>query len=233
MPILTERVGPNTPIARSLGFDPRGVLIDNVTAYWLYFPQADQYCPPFTMRWSAPFILNMAGYGYMEVKTPFGQTTQTNVTQNISQYVSLTWTSQSVPLSPGVSIDPGDVTTSSVSPLVTVGFEALVPVSGPLLLPIIAANPVKRIRIHTVNISKAYAAGLAVVMTLDGIVIGGLTRSSTGNFLLVFSLDSERLSYNEGFTPGIDLDVNEGLSTNIGSFMLDTPIIGTVTYEYI
>lgn len=113
MAILSQRVDPNVPISRSLGFDPKGVMVDNVTPYWLFFPQAEQYCPPFTVGWSAPFTNHMAGYGYMEIKTPFGQTVQTNIPSNVAQFVNLVWTDDAVSFSPGQS---SGTTGSSIDP---------------------------------------------------------------------------------------------------------------------
>lgn len=124
------RVNPNTRIQTSLGFNPRGVIVDNITSYWLYFPQADQYCPPFTTGWTAPFILQMAGYAYMEIKTPFGQTNQINVPTGISQFVNLVWTDNEVAFNPGLpsssgsGIDPSG-TTPTVSQI-QVGYNEVI-----------------------------------------------------------------------------------------------------------
>lgn len=155
MAILTERVDPNTPIARSLGFDPRGVLVDNFTAYWLYFKQADQYCPPFTAGWSAPFILNMAGYGYMEIQTPFGRTVQTDITPNVSQYVAITWSSDSVAYNPGIpsaggsSVDPQG-TTAAVSQVLAAQLAIVVLSTAPSgLTQLVAGIDGKRLNLLT------------------------------------------------------------------------------------
>jgi hypothetical protein len=138
-------------------------MVDNVTPYWLYFPQADQYCPPFTNGWSAPLILNIAGYGYMEIKTPFGQTVQTDVTAGIAQFVNLTWTDSLISFSPGEgsgsvgsTIDPSTLSSGSVSDVNTATFTNVVPWNlGILNMVFVAAptGPSKHHRLLTASVS--------------------------------------------------------------------------------
>ena len=130
MAIRNMRVNPNTRISTSLGFNPRGVIVDNITSYWLYFPQADQYCPPFTIGWTAPFTQQMAGYAYMEIKTPFGQTNQINTPAGVSQFVNLVWTDNDVAFNPGLPSQSGSIvdpsgTTPAVSQI-QVGYDEVI-----------------------------------------------------------------------------------------------------------
>ncbi len=159
---ISQRVNPNTPVSKSLGFDPHGVLVDNITAYWLYFPQADQYCPPFTQGWSAPLYLNTSGYGYMQLQTPFGQSNQTNVPANVSQFVNLTWTDQSVGSSAGqssgdtgISVDPTGSPAIGVSDTHTLSYANYFSPNTNTLITIIPGVAGKRIRLGLVSMQYA------------------------------------------------------------------------------
>lgn len=121
--VFRIRVAPNVAISKSIGMNARGVYVDNVSSYWLFFRDAQQYCPPFTMGWSAPLI-NTAGYAYMVPQTPFGGLAQSNVTPGVSEYVETTWSEDAVAYNPGTpgdsgsSVDPTIVDTASVSNII-------------------------------------------------------------------------------------------------------------------
>lgn len=151
------RVEPNTPISKALGFNPRGVTVDNVTPYWLFFPQSEQYCPPFTVGWTTVFTSNTAGYAYMEVKTPFGESIQLDVPGGLTQYVNLVWTDGEIVGSNGASVDPKNLITTSISGTQTFitspGKVVRVSANGPLLYQLSPPNSRTRIRMHFIQIA--------------------------------------------------------------------------------
>jgi len=228
MAIRNMRLNPNSPLKTALGFNPSGVIVTNVTPYWLYFPQAEQYCPPFTSGWSAPLIRDRAGYGYMEIKTPFGQTVQTNVQTGTAQFVELTWTDSPTGFSPGESsgasgssIDPGSVTTGSVTGLRVALYTGYLPYAGGAFGTLVPGIAGKQIRLMYARLTGGGGSfGLLtgndsnVLVHLNSSVLGVPTRFATlaiGRFQ-----NSDSVSFGADgldLNPGDDLTWTQGILT--------------------
>lgn len=257
MAVFNMKVDPNVPISRSLGFNPLGVLVDNITAYWLYFPQADAYCPPFTQGWTSALILNTAGYGYMEIKTPIGQTIQSNIPPGVSQFVNITWTDSDVAFSPGQpsdvgqSVDPGDVGTSSVVIIKSGVFSGIVGSLSQTLIggftinnkvnttlaagintyPIIFPVPNKRIRVLTLTVSFQYSSAPSGA---DWVVYPSDTNPAFVNFY--FSLVGEMSPFSLMtlplvFNPGLDFDIGLGVNCNYTPHWANVGLKFAATYQ--
>lgn len=224
MAVFNQRVNPNTSVSKSLGFNPRGVVVQNYTPYWLYFPQADQFCPPWTDGWTAPLILNSNGYGYMQIQTPIGRTVQTNVTPNIAQFVNLQWTdsdvsySEGTPGDSGSSVDPSD-TTSGVSPVLSAsGSNANVPVSTGAtvtLLPLLTNG--KRYQLLSWTVTRGGQSPSITTRLLDGILATSLLDSGA-NLIDTIILANSSPEYSQPLY-GIYVPVGLGLQLQFGAFL--------------
>jgi len=195
------RVEPNTPISTSIGFNPRGVIVDNITSYWLYFPQADQYCPPFTAGWTAPFLLNMAGYGYMEIKTPFGQQNQQNVPPDISQFVNLTWTDLAVsfdkgqPSLSGATVDPSG-TTPAVSEIKQAYDEVIEIDTAGTTIQLINAAANQQIKLVSAQVHYARESQLWPGINNDSPLHWTLRSGTLNSFFTIGSISPSNQTWN-------------------------------------
>lgn len=238
MAIRNMRVNPNTAISQSLGFNPRGVIVTNVTPYWLYFPQADQYCPPFVAGWSAPFIQNMAGYGYMQIKTPFGQTVQTNIPAGVAQFVDLVWTDDEVAFSPGQSagssgssVDPTLQQTGQVSAILShYAVSYTVVTTAPPTLTLFSPPPNKRIRILATSV--AFTLGNN---TLCWHMLSYTFTPTLGSIVGTFggALNANHPVDIITFPSGLDLEVGYGLRLRFINPIADQDVSYSVTYQLI
>lgn len=217
MAVFSMRVEPNVAISRALGFNPQGVLVDNISPYWLYFPQADAYCPPFTAGWSAPFKLNKAGYGYMQVQTPFGRTVQTDVNTLTGQYVEVTWTDDETTFNPGqpsnngITVDPGIINETAVSGMQFADEKQIFTTLAPQIYTLIASPGTnKRIRIYSMGVfldtdkssNRAWDSAVRLILSTTGATINFETT-------LAFVSNLEK-DWSFG-NIGLDLPVGEGL----------------------
>ena len=238
MAVRNMRVNPNTRIQQSLGFNPRGVIVDNITAYWLYFPQADQYCPPFTAGWTAPLKLNIAGSGYMEIKTPFGQI-QSDVTVNVSQFVEIVWTDEEVAFSPGLpssggtDIDPTETNTPGVLDVLTqINATVTVPTVFPgMSQTLITGIAGRRVRLLTAEVSLNFLD--LTIETIDSPVYweieGALGMSRVCQGLLTRDSPSDSRIYPNG----LYYDVADNVVLNARTSWADNSIVVSVTYQMI
>lgn len=235
MAVRNMRINPNTPVSESLGFNPRGVIVDNLTNYWLYFPQANQFCPPLTVGWTAPLLLHMAGYGYMEIKSPFDDGAQLDVTPNVSQYVELVWTDQAVTFSPGLPsnsgavVDPTNTGSAAVLDVLNATTASVsAPVSG-LTQQLIAAIPEYRIRLLTVNIN----INLGSLVVLDGFDspvswhIAGNPGSRLANGTLDFAQPYAQLIFDKG----VYFPVGSSIDFTARGFWANSSLIIRTTYQ--
>lgn len=222
MAVFNMRLNPNTPFSGALGFNPKGVVVQNYTPYWLYFPQADQYCPPWTDGWTTPLIQNSNGYGYMLIQTPQGRTVQTNVTTGVAQFVNLQWTdndvdySEGTPGDMGVNVDPvgdpgsGSVVqiTSFVSVTTHISFSV-----GPVLNQILPIIPNKKYRIYTVAMFLNPFGGNPPVNYDSGIFVIVSSQTALGVILNIANARLTRMDHNSHdiYANGLDCPVGGNL----------------------
>jgi len=102
--IWYKNVDPNTPFSGNIGFNARTVLVDNYTAYWLYFPDADAYVPPF-YGGVVLSLIHTTDFGRFSIQSPF---VNPQVPVATSYFVHTVWTDGVLSPSPGVLIEaPG------------------------------------------------------------------------------------------------------------------------------
>ncbi len=93
--------GDDFVIAKNIGFQAQSVAVDNYTAYWIYFPGADAYAPPF---WGG-IILSLghtSDYAYAKLLSPFTGSAQAPT--DPSYQLHTVWSDQVVPFNAGQQI---------------------------------------------------------------------------------------------------------------------------------
>lgn len=91
---------PTRPYTKPIGFTATAVYVDNYTAYWLFFKDAQRFVPPYYVG-VCLLLITSTGNEYVEVKSPY---TPTQSPTDPSYSVNLKWTDNASIFNPGVDI---------------------------------------------------------------------------------------------------------------------------------
>lgn len=214
----------------------RGIEIDNSSGSWLFIPSLETYVPPFTIGWA--FALPYGASSVDIVAGLNGPAGQISTTQGSGVTVYLN--DADISASSG-SADPSAPTTSApvtgvpfiegFTPVISAGISAAVEYGFGLSTVLVAAVPLKRIRLLTLTaVLGGFPASPALIFD-SGVTWEVKDGSSVVDLLGHLLLDSP--VDHRVFPLGLDVPVGQGLQVIASSDFADSFMTLRITYQLI